>query len=202
MKLKLEGEVYKNNKKERELEAKERKRKDNLEVARSVSSKGFTIPHNEQERAAIFQPPQQQQQYYQPPMQQYQPQYAPLPPHYQPYQPYHQPPQQYQPPMQQYQPQYAPPPPHYQYAPTPHHQPGVSQIYPPPPPMARASSASSVTPTPEKGANYATDQELEQATTGNSLGFPEDTQREEVRGAEAVVGESQNSDITEENQFA
>jgi hypothetical protein len=49
---------------------------------------------------------------------------------------------------------------------------------------------------------YATDQELEQANTSNSLGFPEDTQEEEAGETLTAVGESQNSDLTEENPFA
>jgi hypothetical protein len=90
--------------------------------------------------------------------------------------------------MQQYhQPQYAPPP-HYQYTPPPHHQPGMSQIYPPPPTMARASSASSVTPTPqEQGATY-TMEEMEQILGSNSLGFPdEDHQKEDGSAFRAAI---------------
>jgi chromosome segregation ATPase len=96
--LKMKREDERDEKKKKEAEAKEAKRRDNLDIASSVSSKGFTIPQNQQERAAIFQPhgapyyhPQPAQQYLQPyappphgyghpmPMQQYQPGYQPYP---------------------------------------------------------------------------------------------------------------------------
>jgi hypothetical protein len=207
LQLKLQGDDYKAEKKKKDAKAKEQKRKACLGIANSVSSKGggaFSIPRNEEERAAIFHPngvahPQQQYYHLQPAQQYLQP-YAPLHGygHLMPMQQY-QPPMQYQPtmqyqpfPMQQYQPgmqQQAP------------YQPGVSQIYPPPPTMARASSASSVTPTPqEQGATY-TMEEMEQVIGSNSLEIPdEDTQEEEA--GDAVVGESQNSDLTVENPYA
>jgi hypothetical protein len=193
MKLKLEGEDYKAEKKKKEAEAKDRKRKASLGIANSVSSKGggaFSIPQNEQERAAIFHPQgaHPQQQYYQPvpqylqpqPQQYYHPQFLQPPPGYG----HPMPMQQYQQPMQ--------------YQPTMQYQPGVSQIYPPPPTMERASSASSVTPPPPTGATYS-DEELEQAIQGGSrLEIPdEDTQEEEVLDAEAVeaAASTQNSDL-------
>jgi hypothetical protein len=199
MKLKLEGEDYKNDKKERELKVKEQLRKKTLQIASSVSSKGFTIPQNEQEYQEIFQPRQQphqqpppyggqpppygghpppMQQYYQPPMQQY---HQPPMQQYPGYQPYPMQPQ-YQPPMQQYQPPY---------------QPGMSQNYPPPPTMARASSASSVTPTPEEGATYMTEQEMEQGIGSNSLGIP-DAEDEEAAAFEST----QSSEATPEAPYA
>jgi hypothetical protein len=67
------------------------------------------------------------------------------------------------------------------------YQPGMSQIYPPPPTMARASSASSVTPTPEEGATYMTEQEMEQGLVG-SLAIP-DAEDEEEAG-DALTGVS------------
>jgi hypothetical protein len=198
MKLKLEGEDYKLEKKKKEAEAKDRKRKASLGIANSVSSKGggaFSIPRNEEERAAIFHPngvAHPQQQYYQPPPQYLQPQ---------PAQQYLQP-MQYQPfPMQQYQPFPMQPFPMQQY------QPGMSQIYPPPPTMARASSgASSVTPPPqEQGTTYMTDQEMEQTIVDNSsLDFPDAPhEEEEVRGAEAVeaAASTQNSDLTVDHPY-
>jgi hypothetical protein len=138
LKLRLEGDDYKNDKKERELKAKERKR-DTLEIARSVSSNtAFSIPQNEQELQAILgsstksQPPPQ---YYQQP---------PTPQYFQQQPPPHYPPTGYA----QYQYQAPAPPPCFQQ--------GMQPPYPAPPTMARASSASSVTPTQEEGATYTT----------------------------------------------
>jgi hypothetical protein len=182
LQLKMEGEDHKAEKKKKEAEAKEQKRRASIEIARSASSKGFTIPQNQQERAAIFPPQQQQQPSYGAPPQSYHPQ-----PAQQYLQAYAPPPMQYQPfPMQQY-----PPAGYASYQPgMQQYHPGLSQIYPPPPTMARASSGASITPTPqEQGTTYMTDQEMEQTIVDNSsLGFPdEDTQEEEVRGAEAAA---------------
>jgi hypothetical protein len=118
------------------------------------------------------------------------------------------------PPQQYYHPQFLQPPPGYghpmrmpqyqqpmQYQQPTQYQPGVLQIYPPPTTMARASSGASITPTPqEQGTTYMTDQELEQTIGSNSLEIPDEGTQEEEAG-DAVVGESQNSDLTVENPY-
>jgi hypothetical protein len=210
--LKMRKDEYSKEQKEAKAKEKEAAWKANIAVAQSASSHGaFSIPQNQQELEALiplqqYQAPQpghgptmqqyQQQphpmQPYQPhPMQQYQQPYQPHPmqQYQQPYQPH--PMQQYQQPyqphpMQPYQPQYQPP---TQY------QPGMSQIYPPPPTMERASSGASITPTPqEQGDTYTTAQEMEEVLAHrHSLGIPDE---------EEEVGASQSSEATPDVPYA